>query len=191
MLALLQVGPRVGGQSLLARDGASGGGPGRRGRLGHRNLGLARGHQRFRQREFARVLLAARRPAALLNAVRADRHAPRLRGKDHADGQHTVLPPAFDDVAELHEHGLLALVLDLQLANVPGLDDLDHALGESLLQRRRDRTGGRRTAHEVDRKVLMRHRLGDAWGGVGGAQLRGQHRQQSRNCRNKGKARTW
>ena len=84
------------------------------------------------------VLLAARRPAALLDAERGDRQAARFRRQQEAHGEHAVLLAALDDVAGLDEHLLGAGVLDLQLVDAAGLDHLHLALGQRLLQRERD-----------------------------------------------------
>jgi hypothetical protein len=74
--------------------------------------------------ELLRRLVAARRPAALLDTEGRDRNLPRSRRQDEIDGQHAVLPAALDDVAGLDEESVvLRLVLDFELVDIAGFVD--------------------------------------------------------------------
>jgi hypothetical protein len=127
-----------------------------RGRLGHlggfggcrhRQQRGTRRHRLVRTGELGLILLAARRPAALLYAEGGDRHAPGFRGQHEAHGQHAILLAALDDVAGLDEHLFRAGILDLQLVDAAGLGNLHAPLGQGFLQRERDRPAGTHTMH--------------------------------------------
>src|SRR6202035_3927598 len=101
-------------------------------------LCLVRGHGGAGTGELARVLIAACRPAPLLDTERRDGHLPRMRRQQQIDRQDTILPAAFDDVSGLDENLITADILDRQLVDAAGLADLDAAFGKSLLQSQRN-----------------------------------------------------
>ncbi len=127
-----------------------------------RDLGFARRHRGGGGREGLHVLLAARRPAALLDAERRDRQAAGFRRQHEADAQHAILLAALHDVAGLDEHFVGAEVLDLQLADGAGLVHLDGTLAQRLVEGQRHGARGGFAVDQVDRKVLVNDRAADA-----------------------------
>src|SRR5580704_14833029 len=139
------------------------GAAGLRGRdSGQLDLGGARGQRRIGAGELRNVLAAARRPAALLDAERGDRDRPGMGLQQQADAEHAVLLPALHDIAGLNEDLFAAGVLDLQFVDLSELAHHDGLLGERLGERQRDRAAARLAVHEIDRKVAVHGRTGQA-----------------------------
>jgi hypothetical protein len=125
-------------RNVLPAPGRIDGGVGHRirglgGRL-HGDLHVARGNVSRRARECLNVLLAACRPAALLDAERVDRDAAGFWWQQQAHHQGAILLAALHDVTRLDENRLVAAVLDLELVDVAGLAHLNCAFGQCLFK---------------------------------------------------------
>src|SRR5206468_1794277 len=86
-----------------------------------RELQILRRRAVGRGRELRRGFRAALRPATVLDAEGGDGDAPRMRGHDQIDGEHTILLAALDDVARLDEDLVVGDVLDGEFVDVPRL----------------------------------------------------------------------
>ena len=111
--------------------------------------------------------LPARRPPAVLDAERRDRHFAGTRRQQQIDRQHAVLLPALHDVAGLNVDLVLAAILHRQRVDAAGLVDFDGALGQRLLQGQRHGATGCGAVHKIDRKVVVNDRTRDLKTGVG------------------------
>jgi hypothetical protein len=81
-----------------------------------------------------------------------------------ADHQRAILFSAFHNVAGLHEHLVVAEILDFELIDIAGFTDFYGAVCHGFLQRQRHLPGRRAAVNEIHSEIFMHERSADTVG---------------------------
>jgi hypothetical protein len=127
------------------RQAQLGGGPGKQGTAGAKQLG---------------VIAAARRRTVGIDAVGAERNATGSRRHDRGGGHDLILQAALEHRPGLNKNAVAGQILDLDRM-IFDLVNLDRALAHGLIERQQRPSAGPAALDRVDGEVAVHDRIGN------------------------------